>query len=572
MRPTASRLLSLLASVLLTVLLAGPVAAAPAVVSEDVIVTSSLDGARLEVRYLRPAEGDDLPVVLFPHGGGGTVESETARAHAYAEAGFVGVTWSARGHGGSEGLYDLFGPLTIQDTKDVLDWVLANRDRTHAGDLVGSMGYSQGGGTTNLLAAFDDRVDAIAPGMTFSGLYESLFHNDCLKLTTDATIMTAAYYAQQARLDPRISGLWAAAALSGVGMDQVREEMEVRSPRVYADRIDQPTLFVQMFDDPLFPADHGVLMDELLSHPSNRLWLSWGGHFSTNDVSSELPSRDAALLDWMRWWLQGDEAAAPTGPRVTWWALSAERDGYVRRDSPTWPPPGTQDVPVAVPTGTLVNAGGAQGLPDDPIAAWGLGMAGIGDVLTGLPNQTPAETLVTSTEAFDEPVVFAGAPRADIRMTSTAVTSQVNVKVWDVAPDGTRVLLSRGCSMAPGEAGGTRQVGFDLWPSAAEIPAGHRLEVWVQPADATTFRPAEQPAVVTLEEGSIVTLPLLRERAGGPGNAPPPEALLGPTPIVLPAAEPQGLASPLPATGGGAAGLGMLLAVVAVARRGVRRD
>jgi predicted acyl esterase len=95
-------------------------AGAPSVAAHDFTVASSVDGTSLVARYYRPTAPGTYPVILAPHGGGGTVDSEAPRAARYAALGFVGVVWSARGHGTSGGLYDLFGPKTVQDTEDVL--------------------------------------------------------------------------------------------------------------------------------------------------------------------------------------------------------------------------------------------------------------------------------------------------------------------------------------------------------------------------------------------------------------------------------------------------------------------
>ena len=557
------RLGTALAGLAIVVMSAGTAQAA-APVSEDFTVVTSADGATLEARYYRPATGTDLPVVLLPHGGGGTVESEAARAQRYAENGFLAVVWSARGHGNSEGLYDLFGPKTISDTKDVLDWVLAHRGQTRAGDRIGSVGYSQGGGTTNMAAAFDPRIDAIAPGQTFSGLYESLFVNGCLKTTTDATIMLLAYYAQRARLDPTISGSWSAYALTGQP-ESAREQMEVRSPRNYVDRIGEPSLWVQAFDDPLFPGDHAVRMDRLMDHPENRLWLSWGGHFATTDVSDEIGPRENALLGWMQHWLTGAGAGEPALPRVTWWSMNEQRDGLTRHGSPRWPPPEMRYRDLKLAPGQAVNAGTQPG--DDPIGNWGANQAGLGEVYRNLPSGTPADTLITATEPLDQPVIYAGAAQADLRWTSTAADSQANVKVWDVAPDGTGTLLARGCTMAPGEPGAQRRVRFELWPSAVEIPAGHHLEVWVQPADVPTFRPAAQQAAVELGARSVVRLPLI-----GAAQVRPADAARGgddPSPPTSGQLDDEDSTGPtLPATGGQAGAVWLLMAgAAAIAAR-----
>jgi ABC-2 type transport system ATP-binding protein len=124
-------------------------ARAAATEAHDFTVTSTLDGTQLVARYYRPTAKGTYPVVLAPHGGGGNVDSEAPRAARYAQAGFVGVVWSARGHGQSGGLYDLFGPKTVQDTEDVLQWVISHRTQTGADpNKAGAIGISQGGGTT----------------------------------------------------------------------------------------------------------------------------------------------------------------------------------------------------------------------------------------------------------------------------------------------------------------------------------------------------------------------------------------------------------------------------------------
>jgi len=189
------------------------------VVTSDFTITSSIDGVALKARYYRPAAAGTYPVVMIPHGGGGDLTSEAGRAEAYAQIGYVGVVWSARGHGAppydSGGLFDFFGPKTVQDARDVLDWVLSHpatgADATH----VGITGYSQGGGTTNLVAKTDPRIKAVSPGHTFSGLLESLKPNGCVKLSVDTVILSAAYLANKARPDPDLISRWSAFLSSG---------------------------------------------------------------------------------------------------------------------------------------------------------------------------------------------------------------------------------------------------------------------------------------------------------------------------------------------------------------------
>lgn len=490
-------------------------APAPAVTAHDFTVISSVDGARLPARFYRPTGAGPYPVVLIPHGGGGTLDSDAARAERYAREGFVGVVWTARGHGTSDGFYDLFGPVTVQDTKDVLTWVLANRSKTAADpERVGMTGYSQGGGTTNLGAAFDDRIDVIGPGHTFLDLEESLKPNGCAKASVDAVVLAASYLAQRARPRMDLIARWSVFVATGLMAAETRADWKVRSPRVHADQISQPSLSVQAFDDPLFPADHALVLDELQDNPENKLWLSWGGHFAPPAPAYEAEAREDAWHRWMQHWLQ-EPNGADREPRVTWWYKAADRTQLVQRQSDTWPPPGTQHRDLSV-AGTVVHAGGAQGVADDPVVAWATRDLGrIGEPLSALPNRTGADTVVASTPPLTSPHLFVGAARASVAWTSTAFESQLIAKVWDVAPDGRATLLGRGCTMVNGTPGVTKQVSLDLWPSAVEVPAGHRVEAWIQAADVPFFLPTPHPSVNAVGAGSTVSIPLLPLHVAG---------------------------------------------------------
>lgn len=487
-------------------------AGAPAVEAHDFTVTSSLDGTQLVARYYRPTAHGTYPVVLAPHGGGGTVDSEAPRAARYAALGFVGVVWSARGHGTSGGLYDLFGPKTVQDTEDVLQWVISHRAQTDADPhRAGAIGLSQGGGTVNLIGARDPRIKVLAPGQTFSGLSESLHPNGCMKLSVDSAILGAAYTAQGARLDPTLLAPWSAYLATGLGGSSVEAQWTVRSPSSYVRQTTQPTLWVQAFDDPLFPIDQAVRMQALRARSDVRLWLSWGGHFAASSTAAELSAREGAWTGWLQHVLQGKQTAAARLPRVTWWYRAADGQTLVRRSAPSWPPPGIRSVPVALATGTVAAAG--RGAADDPVVAFGERSTPvadpIGQVVGTLPSHSAAETLVSSSGPLPKRMLVAGAPRASLLWTSTAADSQLDVKLYDVAPDGSASLLSRGCTAVHGNAGSARRVTLALSHTAVEIAAGHRFQVWVQGSDAPTWLPAQQPAVDSIGPGSRLLVPLL---------------------------------------------------------------
>ena len=134
----------------------------------------------LDTRYYLPdgATGErPVPAVLLAHGFGGTKESVRADAEELADLGYAVLAYTARGFGRSGGQIHLDNPdYEVRDAQRLLDW-LAERPEVRkdaAGDpRVGVVGGSYGGALALLLAAQDQRVDAIVPMITWNDLSRS---------------------------------------------------------------------------------------------------------------------------------------------------------------------------------------------------------------------------------------------------------------------------------------------------------------------------------------------------------------------------------------------------------------
>jgi ABC-2 type transport system ATP-binding protein len=138
-----------------------------------------VDAVELDTTLYLPAGDEPAPAVVLAHGFGGSKESVAADARDLAERGYVVLTYSARGFGASSGQIGLNDPrYEVADLSTLLD-LLAERDDVEldaAGDpRVGVAGGSYGGGVALLGAAYDDRIDAIVPQITWSSLTASLF-------------------------------------------------------------------------------------------------------------------------------------------------------------------------------------------------------------------------------------------------------------------------------------------------------------------------------------------------------------------------------------------------------------
>jgi ABC-2 type transport system ATP-binding protein len=175
-----------LAALLALPLLGGALALAPPAAAADVRTEnarvssgSGADAVELDTTLYLPAAEGRAPAVVLAHGFGGSKESVADDARDLAERGYVVLTYSARGFGRSTGQIGLDDPrFEVADLSTLLD-LLAHRDEVQldgGGDpRVGVAGGSYGGALALLGAAYDDRIDAIAPQITWNSLTAALF-------------------------------------------------------------------------------------------------------------------------------------------------------------------------------------------------------------------------------------------------------------------------------------------------------------------------------------------------------------------------------------------------------------
>ncbi|GAB3299015.1 alpha/beta fold hydrolase [Geodermatophilus aquaeductus] len=183
-RAALGALLALLFTGTLVGALPATAAAAEDVGTEEARVPSGsgADAVELDTTLYLPASAtadEPAPAVVLAHGFGGSKQSVADDARDLAGRGFVVLTYSARGFGSSTGQIGLDDPrYEVADLSTLLD-LLADRDDVLLdgdGDpRVGVAGASYGGALSLLAAAYDDRVDAIAPQITWNSLTAALF-------------------------------------------------------------------------------------------------------------------------------------------------------------------------------------------------------------------------------------------------------------------------------------------------------------------------------------------------------------------------------------------------------------
>src|SRR5207248_4875749 len=135
------------------------------------------------------------------------------------------------------------------------------------------------------------------------------------------------------------------------------------------------------------------------------------------------------------------------------------------------------------------------------------------------PSQ-PDPTAATYEFPVGADLVLVGGPVVDVTFTTTAPDTELNVRLWDVAADGSaQGLVTRGTYRSLDGPGGDRHARFQIAPQGYRFPTGHRLKVEVAANDAPYYQQSNVPAVVQVT-GLQLTVPLYEQPAVAPARSP----------------------------------------------------
>jgi predicted acyl esterase len=160
----------------------------------------------------------------------------------------------------------------------------------------------------------------------------------------------------------------------------------------------------------------------------------------------------------------------------------------------------------------LDQASGAED-PDGPATD---AIAG-GLVAPGRPNdgctqstreQAPSSGYTATSAPLPAPRIYVGLGRVEVPYTLAGPGATLHARVWDVAPDGTALLVTRGTyrldTLAAGDADPPAgRLRLPLYGNHWPLDAGHRLRLDLQEVDAPTFRPTNIPNQLTLGPPSL---------------------------------------------------------------------
>ncbi|MCX4700607.1 alpha/beta fold hydrolase [Streptomyces sp. NBC_01373] len=478
---------------------------APAVRQADQVM--AFNGVRIDTSYFTSTEAGRRPAVLLAHGFGGNKNDVRQQAQDLARDGYAVLTWSARSFGRSTGKIGLNDPKgEVADVRKLIDWLAkqpqVELDKT--GDpRVGMAGASYGGAIALETAGYDDRVDAIAPAITYWNLADALFPNGVFKKLWAGIFVNSGGGCE--RFETQICQMYERVAESGTPDAQAVKLLEERSPSAVGDRIKVPTLLMQGQTDSLFPlgqADAAAKAIRANGAPVDVDWIA-GGHDGGDMETSRVQAR---VRSWFDRYLK-DDKGTDTGPafRVTRTGGVDSTDGQALlrgASDDTYPglESGRKSFALTGREQSFANPAGAN--PPAVSALPGLGGGGLSQLSSlgvGVSLDFPGQFARFDSAPVADDVRITGSPTVTVHVKSTGDDAVLFGKVYDVGPGGTQQVLPSQL-VTPLRVEGAKagkDVTITLPAIDHDVEQGHRLRLVLASTDLGYASPTT-PATYTV--------------------------------------------------------------------------
>jgi predicted acyl esterase len=487
------------------------------------------DGIILKGNVFTPDASGQHPAIVFITSWAVPNLEYIAQAAAFADAGYVVLSYTPRGFYTSGGTIETAGPRDIADVTDVIQWLLANTpaDPTR----IGAAGISYGSGISLLGAALDPRIRAVVAMSTWTDLLSSLFANQTrhqqaaglLKLGADLTgrpspelqqILTD-YFGNQ-----NIPGLTAFA--------------QVRSAATYISQlnVNRPAiLMANAYGDSLFAPNQLTSFFQQLTVPHKRIELRPGDH-AIPELTGILGMPNDAWTSTRRWFdqfLRGVDTGIATEPQVqlqrrgdggyeaypSWSAIATSAARYNLSEVHGWSKEGdlasaaqmswshalAAGVNTVADGGVVLLSNGAEALTGEPPTAW-------------IPAVSRTAGAVWQSGWLSAARRLRGAARLHLTVTpGSSGQTTVIAYLYDTDWSGTGSLVTHVAYTLRGAvAGRAYAVDTDFPATVYDVPSGHRLSLVVDTVDPLYADQAAAFTTVTLSspstDPSYLALPL----------------------------------------------------------------
>ena len=509
-------------------------------------LASAVDGTLLDVTVAVPPGDGPHPLVAVLHGWGGSKGGDGYIADPLLADGHAVLRYSARGFGESWGQVNLADiNVELGDLRSMIGQVLDEEELQLNAEAVGIIGVSYGGGQTwlSLLHPFFTtprgtavRIRAIVPIVPWTDLLYSLLPNgrpeyslappgsaklsfinglyvSGLRDTADRPYPNypdylVAWHAWLNAMEPSLADpvylqirngaagyrsiwwqqdFWANAAVNRVSIFQVQGLSDDLFPLTEAKRM----LLALKALDPQYPI------------------ASYFGGLGHPRAANKPGERDyvmALVRQWFGYYLQGNGTAP----------AAVVRAAITRSRNQPFDPADviTVDTYAALATSTITKRFGGKATLVNPLTDpysgffWDpLIMEGSSE-LAPLPVPPDSAVVEQSLISFSvdvaelndsQPFIIAGQPAVSLRATTQAPRVELNVRLFDVAPDGMRELITRGTFLLEGPVD-KLTLSIPTYGNVWQAAAGHSLRLEISNLDSPYVAPSRVPSVTEISQ------------------------------------------------------------------------
>lgn len=471
-------------------------------------------GTTLKANVVTPAGADGsrrYPLIVLPTSWATPQIEYLAQAQRLADSGYVVVTYNVRGFWQSGGHIEVAGPPDIADASKVIDWALAHTPSDASN--IGMAGVSYGAGISLLTAAHDERVKAVAALSGWADLIDSIYsgrtqHAQAAALLQGAGSLTGR---PSAELQQIFQDFFAS------NLDKEDEMLAwgaKRSPATHLDRINAhgtAVMLANAWGDTIFPPNQYADFYEKLTGPK-RLQLRPGDH-ATAEATGLLGLPNDVWTDTERWFdhhLKGEANGIDREQPVR--LKSRTGGGY--ETYPDWKSVAATHRKITLQGTTTIDTNVNTGADGGVIF-----LSNLLDQIAQVPPVASIPLLPRRWAAVWQSQTYATAQR--VRGTATLHTTVTSTKesgtlvayLYDVGPLGLGKLVSNAPYTFHGQTPGKPfGVDLELFSTAYDVPAGHRLALVVDTVDPLYIEHNPSGARLTFSspanDPSYVSIPL----------------------------------------------------------------
>ncbi|MEV0444105.1 CocE/NonD family hydrolase [Streptomyces spectabilis] len=488
-----------------------PRAAAPGVRFIDI---PGDGGTVLKANVVTPAGAPadrSYPVVVLPTSWAMPQIEYIAQAKKLADAGYVVVSYNSRGFWQSGGEIEVGGPKDIADASRVIDWTLENTPADP--DKVGMAGVSYGAGISLLAAGHDRRIKSVAALSGWSDLVESIYSGRTQHVQAGALLGGAGYLT--GRPSAELKGI----LKDFLGSNLDREDEMIawgakRSPATYLDRINSNGTAVMLgnaWGDTIFPPNEYADFYEKLKGPK-RLEFRPGDH-ATAEATGLFGLPNDTWTSTRRWfdrYLKGEKNGVDQEQPVQ--LKSRSTGGY--EGYPDWKSVGATRRKLDLAGTTTIRANVDSGANGGIVM-----LSNTLDQFLKLPPMASMPLLprryaaVWQSQRSERPQRVRGTAKLHTTLTSTKESGTLVAYLYDVGPLGLGKLVSNAPYTFHGKTPGKPfGVDLELFSTAYDVPAGHRLALVVDTVDPLYIEHNPTGAQLTFSspgtDPSYVSIPL----------------------------------------------------------------